>query len=55
MFMTSVRAANTRHLVFTANCHKSLLPHFAGAKNPQNWQFVAKWRPNRRSVKERDF
>jgi hypothetical protein len=38
-----VRAANTRGLVFTANCHKSaLLSHFAGTLIPRNGQFAKK-------------
>jgi hypothetical protein len=41
--------------IFTANCHKSALPHFAGTIMPRNWQLTVKWRPNRRIVKKIDF
>jgi hypothetical protein len=48
-WMTSVRADNIRGIVFTASCHKSVLPHFAGPMyreisssrlNCELWQFA---------------
>jgi hypothetical protein len=53
--LPSVRAANISSLVFTANLHKSALPHFAGPIMQQNWQFAVKWRPNHDSVKITSF
>jgi hypothetical protein len=53
--MTSVRAAHTPVLVFTPNCHKSALPHFAGTIMPRTWQFAIQWSPNRRSGKRTWF
>jgi hypothetical protein len=53
--MTSVRAAHTRGLVFTAICHKSALPHFHGTIMPRNWQFAEKGVRIASVLKELDF
>jgi hypothetical protein len=53
--ISSIRAANVRGLVFTANCHKSRLSHLLETAGSQTWQFAVKRRPIATVEEKLDF
>jgi hypothetical protein len=53
--MTSLRAANVRGRVFTANCKVSMLLHFLETDVSRTWQFMVKYRLSCHSGKKTWF